>query len=353
MADPPPPKTDPPKDPQREQLQRELDLMTLQAQIATQQHTALLQSLPPSDVKPLDAKTTVDSNVVIEAEILAYRALHDVAKEIADKVTQGRTVLIHDDAGIAAWNAFRTFVAQLHELGKTYDAIAPVNETFALDFTAAGMSVVAVTAAVKTVIDLMALFRVERNIYGVAITIADLALASAVAGLLKAKNCNVLVPQLFPPPADAAAIEWELDAVRQKAAAAAGRTKDAPPDSPVKQRLQQLDVIRQGYEDLFTHVVAEASTALAALVRGAALNAQMSEENAVVLYLKVLRAAGTNETKRSLFGSILKHSGGVVVNYICFKTDATVIASGVLDRYSGEVESVATGRTAEKQRASV
>src|ERR1051326_8927005 len=319
MADPPPPKTDPPKDPQREQLQRELDLMTLQAQIATQQHTALLQSLPPSDVKPLDAKTTVDSNVVIEAEILAYRALHDVAKEIADKVTQGRTVLIHDDAGIAAWNAFRTFVAQLHELGKTYDAIAPVNETFALDFTAAGMSVVAVTAAVKTVIDLMAPFRVERNIYGVAITIADLALASA----------------------------------RQKAAAAAGRTKDAPPDSPVKQRLQQLDVIRQGYEDLFTHVVAEASTALAALVRGAALNAQMSEENAVVLYLKVLRAAGTNETKRSLFGSTLKHSGGVVVNYICFKTDATVIASGVLDRYSGEVESVATGRTAEKQRASV
>src|ERR1051326_6699974 len=150
MADPPPPKTDPPKDPQREQLQRELDLMTFQAQIATQQHTALLQSLPPSDVKPLDAKTTVDSTVVIEAEILAYRALHDVAKEIADKVTQGRTVLIHDDAGIAAWNAFRTFVAQLHELGKTYDAIAPVNETFALDFTAAGMSVVAVTAAAES-----------------------------------------------------------------------------------------------------------------------------------------------------------------------------------------------------------
>jgi hypothetical protein len=350
-----------PPEPEHEQRQRALDLATLDAQIATQNRTAFLQSLPPSDTKPIDAKTTVDANVVFEAHVLAYRMLRRVAGRIADhvhgKLPEDRALLIHTDTDMTALTAFRTFVAQVSELGSAYDALAPKEQPPNAQFLFAAVGVVAATATIKTVVDLVALLRTERNISGVAVTIEDMALISEVGGALARNDRKVFVTQLYPLPVDGGAIERRLDGLRRQAVAAAERVDalESPTEKTTsRERLQQLDVIRKGYENLFTNLPSSApafplaigvpdpgGNAVTTLVRGAGVDALLSREpGSSVLYLKVLKAGGSNETKRNLVRSKLEHSGGVVVNYILFDEDGSILSSSTADVYSGEMEIV-------------
>jgi hypothetical protein len=334
------------KDLELQRLQRELDRATLQAQIAQQRRTALTESLPPSDTKPLEGTTTVDSADVIETEILAYRMLRKLAAKIAmdvDRATNGRAILIHHEADMTALTAFRSYERQLSQLAASFDELAPPDEQPADAMASVIVAgALATTAVAKTLVDLTALFRTDRNIFGVPITIEDLALVSEVGGALARKKRKVFVTQLYPRPADSLRIEAPIDGVRTRALAARQRI-EAMPDGEEKSRaidrIRQLDDIRTGYEDLFTGVIAEGGHALAMLIRGAGVDALLTQEpGASVLYLKILKAAGTNETKRNLLRSTLKRSGGVVVNYILFDNDGSILLSSTADAYSGEVD---------------
>jgi hypothetical protein len=344
MADP---ENGAPPDPELLRLKRELDRATLRAQLATQQREALTSSLVPVDTKPLEGTTTVDAGAVIETEILAYRMLRRLAAKIAadvERATQERAILIHSEADMAALTAFRAFDRQLAQLAAAFDDLAAAPAPAPDDVLMSMAAVVATTTAAKAVLDFTSLFRRDRTLAGVAITMEDLALVSEVGGALARRKRKVFVTHLYPHTSETERIESALDAVRMRAAAAHERI-GAIADEEEKRRAQdrylRLDEGRRSYEDMITGVVAEGSNALATLVRGAGVDALLNQERgASVLYLKILKAAGTNETRRNLFRSTLKRSGGVVVNYILFDTDGSILLSSTADAYSGAVDEV-------------
>lgn len=290
---------------------------------------------PAPETKALEGTTTVDATNTIEADILAHRELRKLAailcERVVNEVPRDRRILFHHDTDLNALAAFRTFVSQMVSLRTAYDGLVKGPGP---DVRAAGVvaGIAAITTTVRTIVDLLALFRTDRQIVGVAITIDDLALVAELGGALAAAGRDVYVTQLYPRSQDGAAIQRELDQTRRSALAAKERVgaDDA--------RLQQLDEIRKGYEDLLTKVVAEHSTAVATLVRGAGVAALVDgTPGANVVYVKVLKAGGTNETKRTLLGSSLKHSGGVVINFVVFGDDGKILAASTADAYSGEV----------------
>lgn len=335
---------DEPKDPEVVKLEKELAKETLLAQIAEQKKNALNASLPPTTATAPDGKTEVDEKVLIEAQILAYRMLDNTATEIADAVgakVKG-PIVIHNSADLAALGAYRAFAGQMEVLAKDYAAVAPTGEEALAGFAA---GIVGVTAAVKTVIDLIALFRTDRQIKGVQIEIADLALASEVAGKLASKQRKVYISELYPleiQTEHGKVVQAHLDKVRNAALAAAQRVNGLQPGTPKDEataRLKSLDTIRASFEDLLTRVAGEgAGAVLGTLVRGAAVETVLAEGH--VLYLKVLKAGGTNETKKNIFVSNVQHSGGVIVNYVLFDKDGSVLLSSTVNAYSGEMRAV-------------
>jgi hypothetical protein len=337
----------PPKDPELERLQKELARAEVEAKIAEQRTKILTQSIPASDTKPLDASTTVDSNDIIESEILAYEMLRHVARRISNHVAgflEGKSIVMHNDADMNALAMFRTFRTQLDQLVAAFDSLAPELSTqSAAETLDLGLAVPVATMMVKSVIDLLALFRTQRAVTGVTITIDDLAFVSEVGGALAnlGRPPKVYVPSVYPRGGNTSGIVDALTKVRRSSIDAAARVDKLAADGKAASvdRMSELERVKDGYEDLVTH--SDGSAAISTLVRGASLDALLNEEpGAYVLYLKVLKVGGTNETKKSLFGSSLKHSGGVVVNYILFSDDGAIRASSTDHSYSGELDHV-------------
>ncbi len=332
-------KTEPSADPELAALQREWNRQKLLADISEQKRKALTQSLPPSEAKPLEGKTTVDANAVIEAEILAYGAVATVAKALAEKVNDPKVnapILIYYDKDITAVMALEAYLAQLKQLQNAYEhlpeAVKSGQAELALELGVA-------TAVIKTAVDLLALFRVDTVVAGVQMTTDDLSLASAVGGILAQSGRKVYLTQLIPPVRTGNLVAESLDSARKAAVAAAARVaklSDGDDKTLATMRLKQLDEVRRSYEDLLTHLAADGTSALANLIRGEAISEILANKDARIVFLKMVRIGGANITRQSLFHSKLTFSGGVIVNCIVFKPDRTILWSDTLHSYSGE-----------------
>jgi len=333
-------------------LEKDLERAKLQAQIAEQRKLAL----PTIDAKSLSGTTSgVDSADIVETEILAYRMLRKAAETIAkktDEATKEGAILIHHEPDMNALIAFRSFQRQLSQLAASFDAIARSSAPEAsLAFPASIVDAVSAILPIAGVVaagagsalsGLATFLSTERTVAGFAITIEDLALISNVGGELAQRKRKVFVTQLYPRSADIDRVEQPANLVRSSALAARDRI-NALPDGDEKTKAQarfdQLEETRKTFEDLFERIVSDGGSGVTTLVRGAGIDALLSAEpGAHVLYLKILRAAGTNETKRSFLRTKVRRSGGVVVNYILFDTDGSILLSNTVDAYSGKVD---------------
>ena len=341
MSDIMPVPEQPKKDAELERLDRELR----RAQYLQQISDARKAVVPQLDLKPVAAAASIDPNDVIETEILTYRMLRKLAVKVAndvDTATKGRAILIHHETDMTALIAFRSFQRQLSQLAAAFDDVAPAPVSPVAPAAFAITAGVAAAAA-KALIDLTSLFQAERTVTGVAIAIEDLALISEVGGTLARKKRKVFVTQLYPRTADTDRIEAPMQLVRNKATDARERVKalpDGDEKSSADERLRLLEDLRKGYEDQFAGVVvSEGTPALATLVRGAGIDALLAEEQgASVLYLKILKAAGTNEVRRTFLKTKVRRSGGVIVNYVLFDADGSILLSSTAEAYSGEVD---------------
>jgi hypothetical protein len=341
------------KDPEILRLEKDLERAKLQAQIAEQRKLAL----PTIDAKSLSGETRGIEGDIIETEILAYRMVRKAAETIAKNAhdaTKEGAILIHHEPDMNALIAFRSFQRQLSQLAASFDAIARSSapsalETLAIpggiaDAVSAILPIAGVVAAgAGSVLSGLATFlSTERTVAGFAVTIEDLALISNVGGELAQRKRKVFVTQLYPRSADIDRVQEPVNLVRSSALEARDRIS-ALPDGDEKTKAQarfdQLEETRKTFEDLFERIVSDGGSGVITLVRGAGIDALLSAEpGAHVLYLKILRAAGTNETKRSFLRTKVRRSGGVVVNYILFDTDGSILLSNTVDAYSGKVD---------------
>jgi hypothetical protein len=340
---------EPPADPELEEAKRAAAL----AEELKKARTAL----PEPEAKALEGKLTIDDKVTIESQTLAYASMAKIAAQIAKEVKEIRAprVVIYHDKDMASLLELRTFLAQAKSIQQAFEDAtpkpAPSDRRGASFESIIATGALAVTAA-KTLVDLVALFRTDTAITGVEVTLDDTALAASVAHSL---GGVVFYPQIQPldfsshaafTKSEVVAVLDGLHKARQEAEAAVKRATEALEADDdearktaadlLKEPLTKADALYQPFRDALFKADDTGANALGRLLRAEILASRLEENGSHLLYLKVVKAGGSNRITRNLFtGSKLWHSGGAIVTYLLFRPDGAIAASGTLYRHSG------------------
>lgn len=183
-------------------------------------------STTPSDVKALQGKTTIDEKVSIEAEILAYGAITEIAREIAkefhDKFLKDKSgknptgdnflIIMLDDSLVAALAVHQSLVMELNLIADGFNRVINAGtqkvekvekpttrrEMFVETLGVMGGLSAAGTLG-RSIADVLSLFRQDTSYYGRSYTVKDAALVLEVARHLCTgyDNIHCLYPKLM------------------------------------------------------------------------------------------------------------------------------------------------------------
>jgi hypothetical protein len=344
-------------------------------------------------VKPLDGTTTVDAQVVFEAQRLSYDAVRNIAEKIARRVsgrTKGQEVVIAGTQLLADISNLVAIKAVLEELADDYDALAELahasvpahkiptaagivdlRTTFS---TATAVGAItsgfgAVTAGVQGALTLVELFRQDVDYKGVPIAIDTLAFELELASRLRMhKARDVFVPSfaVFSAPSRG---ESAFRTLLQKAHAARSRVLRAVgPKKPAaktksEQILADIDALHHHLPDADEPERISLATpdqihdALAEIdKRFSDLQAQLEKADAdgsgltllarlfrietimsrspMFVHARVVLAGGNNRVQRSLFrtlftGDGLSSTGGAVVSWAILSPYGAIEDGGI------------------------
>jgi hypothetical protein len=215
----PPANTQPaPKTPQQEALEQEIAILKLKKERAETQK-AIRDALPVPSVTALDGKTTL-STVSIEPEMMAYRAMTNVAYiisgDIHNSVPRAKAIAIYNAKEVKDWRFYQAmhpvFESQMTAMKTEYEGLLPksADERRALSALSQekGGAVESLlggaflgSSVVKSFIDLTSLFRTDTEIAGVSIEISENALVPEVVHALKERYPNIKIydPSTVPP----------------------------------------------------------------------------------------------------------------------------------------------------------
>lgn len=225
------------EDPQLELLQDRNAILEERIKLAENQLKLLQAQFPGAEVEPLSGATTLEGEVPIESQVMAYRALAATAKEIADDVLAidglGRgPIVIFDETELAAIVRYQAFLHQLALLEGEFDRLIREAESLpstapellrrrqAEPFAESFLLPALVTGILTSVADVAALFRTDVTLKTTALTIDDVALISEVASQLP--TLDVYHPALYPPnllelgSADASGLEQMIQRLDRK-----------------------------------------------------------------------------------------------------------------------------------------
>lgn len=104
-------------------------------------------------------------------------------------------------------------------------------------------------------------------------------------------------------------------------------------------RVQALKMLQSKMSDFsiaLTKPDSNGTTPLVALLRAQALK-KAKTESANIVNVKFITAGGNNIIKRSVFGSRLRFSGGVVAEYLLVDKSGYITGSGVVACYGGQL----------------
>jgi hypothetical protein len=189
------------------------------------------QPQPPTPTAtPLAGDTTLDPNVKLEVEMVAYLAMSDIASRIAAEVkgqSSGKNLAIYDAQVVKDWRFYRAllpaFKVQVDDLIKNYQTLLcknpaefstpgfkdmcpkPTQDSMnadAMPFSILPKAFSAGTDILKSFIDLTALFRTDTKIEGKSVTIDESAMVAEVFRALKKTTggpVKLYYPEVFPP----------------------------------------------------------------------------------------------------------------------------------------------------------
>jgi hypothetical protein len=363
MAEPndPKPATQPPVAPADPALKaRELELARkkLDADIADQDKRLAetnkairAAATPATTTTPLEGKITLDDKAPIQSEVLAQRALESIASAIAEKLDQlgDAQFIVHRDADTAALVAIRVLRAQLAAVKAAYDALIKDADILrvpdeSIDLESFVPEVAAATAAVKTVLDLVALFRSDVDIRNFEFTVDEAVLVSMVAARVGA-GIRVYYPALYPPALTQAGgqsaqelltLFGDLRDARTTATAAVNRVQ-GDRKAALESRLSALTTQHTAFEQtLFSSPAAGGGPPINGIFQAAALQSLL-DRGARLLYLKVQKARGSVRTRRWLWMHDVTYGGGAIVTVVVFAADGTIELSDTLSATKGMI----------------
>ena len=212
---------------QQQELAAQQAVMDARLKMQQDQQNMLTGSLPSSTTTPNTGAFTVSGSNPFPSQKLAYDSLSELAQTVAEKLSPSGGVdligagpvllydqseinsLINYKAVVKVLTALQTQVTKLQQdftsnldkeakrLLKTDLTVAPAAATVSKDF-AGILAPGFVLAGLKTVSDLIGMFRTNTNIAFSSFTADDVALAAAVADKLKAKSKIISQPASMP-----------------------------------------------------------------------------------------------------------------------------------------------------------
>jgi hypothetical protein len=325
-------------DPEREKLEREVEKLRLRKEISELRKDTLNNSLPAASSQAIDGSITISGSSTtavsstFESQILAYQALQETARALKTELStvKGLSSLVIFDA-----NVFQN-VEQYQAYAYRYRIlIAAYRRELGLESGPPDLTGLAIpTTVLRSVSDLLSLFRTETKISSFQLTLPDEALVAQLSAQFRAdssRTVRVFHPKVYT--SNVNVILNQLKDIFDLKDQADKKVNDSKTDPAKKERLMDLG---KKFDELKKDFLTSSET-LVAIARGSTTAQLLEGEGSYILFFKTEGGGSNSITRNIFFGSRLRHSGGAVVNYILFDPNGEIVISDTLYYHTGYV----------------
>jgi len=326
-----------------------------QKAIAEAQKATLKAELPDFSAKGPEGKITA-TDVNIECQVLAYRAVSEIVSSISEKIKkehpETKAVVICDRNDLNNYFSYKIFEKQLELLKTEYDGALTIEAEEVSNGARAIMaaaSLTGVSTVLSSIVDFASLFRTDVDIKGVDVEIVEEALIAELVKALKHKTPpkNKCIEPIYLPfrinvPDKFLTEISDLDKCRDEALKI---IEDCKKNGNCQEDVDKLSELNGLYDKIKSALVSidekTGTSRLEKLIKGEILNTELmpkqdnvelenqkmeNPENGEtdILYVKVVKAGGNNQTKRRFWSNEIAHSGGAIVAYFLMDKDGTI-----------------------------
>ncbi|GAB4114147.1 MAG: hypothetical protein Tsb0027_02330 [Wenzhouxiangellaceae bacterium] len=351
--------------------------------IAEANQAALAANLPSTEATGKEGGVTVDNKAGYYAELMAYSTLTDSAQVIGDHLaehTNNKTVVVTDqtdlDQQAALWEVIRlraeSFQDEFDKIINDFSENGTAKQNVELE--SIGVVAATLTSLLGAASDIMAFFKVDRELKGRETTLSKRALVAEVARHLCSNTNKILLPDLAlagdralltqlngardgrkeiatrlqgalklvesaTKDRDGAKAEWEKlknDKAPAEQIARAKKALDAENTklTQLNQRVTRFETVITAFDAFFT-AVSTASTpgAKSPLETVAVVDLVRSHEDTLLLYLDIPSGGAEIHITDSVWSSgRLSYIGGSVAVFFLVDQKGKVLAAGSLPR---------------------
>ncbi len=331
----------------------EMEKAKLQAEqeksIAEAQKAALKAELPDFSVKGPEGTITADDNINIECNVLAYQAVSEIVSYISEKIKkkhpETKAVVICDRNDLNNYFSYKIFIKQLELLKTEYKRILTIKkgEVGSARSIMAVASLTGASTVLSSIVDFASLFRTDVDIKGVDVEIVEDALIAELVRTLKDEIIPIYPPFRMTVPDNFLTEISKLDKCRDEALK---KIEDCKKRGNCQQedvdKLNELNSLYDKIRSVLVSIDEKTGTSrLEKLIKGEILNTELmlkhensehenlkqenpEKEETYILYLKVVKAGGNNQTKRRFWANEIAHSGGAIVAYFLMDKDGKI-----------------------------
>lgn len=190
------------KNPSEQALDEEIELTNKRATKAEADKKLLKAYLPSSQTTALEGSLTADDKATAEAEWMARTVMGEIANRMGQMVAglSPTHVIFYNKPDIVAFEKYETVKNQIDSTSKLYAAAMSTESDDELGPASFLMAPELASTVLKSVIDVVALFRTDTTVKGLSFEVDDAAVvARFVKGLKSTRNgATVYLPAAFP-----------------------------------------------------------------------------------------------------------------------------------------------------------
>jgi hypothetical protein len=328
---------------------KEKEIAESQAALATAEKNKITNMLPSPTATPLAGSTTVNGTVTFQGDLLAYKSLDDIARNVAqDLHTVTGTLIIHNADDIAALQSYDVIHSQIKALVEQYKSLNAQLGTGGSEEAAAALfsAPQVVSTLLRSVADVAALFRTDTTITGLQITPDETVFNAALAARVGNGNLRVFEPKLYLPnlfDQQESEIIKQLGNLNRVKARGEQLVADFDALSDAekkgfakKSQIERLRAMKPQVDVFISSLMQFNETTkqspLMGLYRAEKLKGLLTNEaqRTYILHLKIAKSEGARTTKSNLFtGSKTSYTGGMIVAYTLFDRNGQIVSSGL------------------------
>lgn len=355
---------------QKARAELELDLLDLERKIAEKRKEIFASKIFDPDVATLEGKTTLDTKADLESRVLSYKAIGEIASEIALEVGRvgSEKVMVYSESHLEMVAFYRSFVIQLKLLRDEYESALKVEdevitkikgraregglEVREFDHLAAiereelkrltsmaAKTVISTVApiAMKSFMDIASLFKSDTDITFSKFDLVADALLAEVASYLKKDGVEVIYPPaIVNAPEIIITTLFDLNLLKERAKERLAHLSVEDGPDPLKERITVLSTHHDNLiEALKKTPDGGSESVLEKLIKAESIALYLEKGETDLLALKPVYAGGNNRVKRRLFSSKITHSGGAIITFILSSPNGGIKSSKTFYNYTG------------------